>query len=230
ADGEHPVTDLHAVGVAEFGSGQRTIHIDLDHGQVSLLVHADYFGIVAGRSRIFILQLDTNAIGFLHHVAVGDDVALGIHDHARTEGALADVTRVRALAAKELVKEILERGVFIAVTLILVWIRVGTDAGPAAVRILYGGLGIDVDHARLKLLGNLGKGSRELLGSGNGQRGCVRCLLALLALDAVGNDGTNQNSNRQRGQNRKSVRPTVGFETHPKGAFAQIHFFPPETA
>ena len=99
-----------------------------------------------------------------------------------------------------------------------------------AVRILDGRLGIDVDHARLQLLGNLREGGRELLRSGNGQRSRIRRLLPLLAFHSIGNDRANQNSNRQRGQNRKSVRPTVGFETHPKGAFARIHFFPPETA
>src|ERR1019366_9341221 len=97
---------------------------------------------MAGRSWVFILQLHTNAIGLLDHVPVGDDVALGIHNHAGTERALADGARFPALttlAAEELVKEILERGVFIAVALILL-VLIGTHGAPA-VRVLDGRLG-----------------------------------------------------------------------------------------
>jgi hypothetical protein len=57
-----------------------------------------------------------------------------------------------------------------------------------AVRVLNGRLGIDVDHARLELLGNLGEGVRELLRSGNGQRGRIRRLLSLLAFHSIGDN------------------------------------------
>ena len=97
-----------------------------------------------------------------------------------------------------------------------------------AVRVLNSRLGIDVHHARLQLLGNLGEGGGELLRSGNGQRGRIRRLLSLLAFHSIRDNRANQNSNRQRRQNRKHVRPTVGFETHPKSAFARIHFLPPK--
>src|SRR5208282_2188050 len=172
-------------------------------------------------------QLHTNAIRLLDYVAVGDDVTFGIHNHAGAERMLADgahVTALAALAAEELVKEILEGGVFIAAALILVW--VGVDVGIAPpMRVLNRRLGIDVDYARLELLGNLGKGVRELLRSGNGQRRRDGRLLALLAFHSIGDNRSNQNSNCQRRQNRKSVRPTVGFKAHPKGAFARIHRF-----
>src|SRR3981081_2548113 len=87
---------------------------------------------MARRSRVFIHQLHTNAIGLLDHVPIGDNVALGIHDHTGTERALADGTRfwaaLAALSAEELVKEILEGSVFLSVALFLIWI--GTDGAP----------------------------------------------------------------------------------------------------
>jgi ribose 5-phosphate isomerase RpiB len=57
------------------------------------------------------------------------------------------------LSAKELVKEILERGAVLAVVLILVGI--GVRIALAAVRVLDCRFGIDVDDARLKLLGTI---------------------------------------------------------------------------
>ena len=39
-------------------------------------------------------KLDANAVRLFDHVAVGDDVALGIHNDARTERALADGARI----------------------------------------------------------------------------------------------------------------------------------------
>src|ERR1700686_1658952 len=143
---------------------------------------------------------------------------------ARADGACfwAPLT---TLASEELIKEILERSVFIAVALIL--IRIGTDGAPP-VRVLDGRLGIDVHHARLKLLGNLGESVRELLRSGNRKRSRIRRLLSLFAFHSRGDNRANQNSNGERRQNGKSIGPTIGLETSPKSAFARIHFFPPE--
>src|SRR6202521_91675 len=229
ADGEHPVPNVHAVGVAKFCGRQRTIHFNLNHRQVGFLVHADQFGVMAGRGRIFIHQLHTNAIRLLYHVPVGDDVTLGIDNHAGTKRALADGARFRAAlaarASEELVKKILERSVFIAVALILV--RIGTNRAPT-VRVLDGRLGIDIYHARRKLLGNLGERIRELLWSGNRERSRIRRLLSLFAFHSRGDNRPNQNSNGERRQNGKSIGPTIGLETSPKSAFARIHFFPPE--
>src|ERR1700675_4165638 len=229
ADGEHPVANVHAVGVAKFCGRQRTIHFNLNHRQVGLLVHTDQFGVMPGRGRVFIHQLHTNAIGLLDHVPVGDDVALGIHNNARTERALADGAcfwaTLTTLASEELNKEILERSVFIAVALIL--IRIGTDGAPP-VRVLDSRFRINVHHARLKLLGNLGERVRELLRSGNRERSRIRRFLSLFAFHSRGDNRANQNSNGERRQNRKRIGPTIGLERSKKSAFARIHFFPPE--
>ena len=230
ADGEHPVANFHTIGVAELRRWKRTLHINFDNCQIGLLIHADQLGVMARRSRVFVLQLHANAICLLDHVAIGDDVTLRIDNHAGTERALADVARVAALSGKDFVKEILEGIVLITLPLILVLVRIGTQGAPPMVGVLDSGLGIDVHNARLQLFGNLGEGVGQLLRSGNRQRGRIRRLLSLLALHSVRHNRTNQNPNRQRCQNRKGVRPTVRFEAHPKGAFARIHLLPPETA
>src|SRR5208282_4389452 len=95
----------------------------------------------------------------------------------------------------------------------------------STVRILDGRFRIYVHHARLQLLGNLRKRIRELYRRGNTQGGRVRGLLPLFALHSIGDYRTNQNSNRQRRQYGKGIRPTIGFKAHPKGAFARIHCF-----
>jgi len=79
--------------------------------------------------------------------------------------------------------------------------------------------GVDVDHGRLQLLGNLGEGIRQLLRSGNGQGSRIRRLLPLFAFHSIGNNRANENANGQSGQDGKSVGPTIGLETHPKKRF-----------
>src|ERR1700733_3517278 len=134
------------------------IDVNLDYGEIGLLIHADELGIMARRAIWLTLQLDANAICLLDHVAIGDDIALRIDNYAGAERALADVAGVRAaLAAEKLIEEILEWAI-VSLSLIALVILIGIRPGrPAAatVRILDGGLGIDVDDTRLQLLRNL---------------------------------------------------------------------------
>ena len=81
AHGQHPVSDLHAFGIAQLGNRQRLVGLDLDHGQIGFLVGTDYLGVMQNSRRI-IQQLHPDAIGFLDYVPVGHDVALGIDDDA----------------------------------------------------------------------------------------------------------------------------------------------------
>ena len=90
ADGEDPVADVHAVGVAQLGGGQRLLGVNLDDGQIGFPVHTDH-GRVVGHGGGIVHQLHANAVGFLHHVVVGDDVALGIDDDAGAQRALTHV-------------------------------------------------------------------------------------------------------------------------------------------
>src|SRR5208282_4022872 len=143
------------------------IEIDLDDRQIGFLVHANQLGIMSRRSRIFILQLYPNAIRLLDHVTIGDDVALGVNDYARTERSLTDGPGIRTaltwLASEELVEEILERRITAFVTAIPFFlVRIGMHGTSPAVRILNGRFSINVDDARLHLLGDLRKCIRKL--------------------------------------------------------------------
>ena len=125
AHGQNPVAYLHAVGVAHLGGGQRAIHVNLDHGKIGFLIGADDFGVVLHARRI-ILKPHANAVGFLDHMPVGDDVSLGIDNHARTQGALADRaiartagTRLTARATEEVVEEVVHPAATVIVVLTL---------------------------------------------------------------------------------------------------------------
>src|SRR3954464_8560124 len=107
---------------------------------------------MAGRSRWLILQLDPDAVGFFDHVPVGNDVATRVDNHARSQGALADIGAVGStLTAEKFVKEILKAAVVVAL-IAGVSLRV---ARPAPPRRLNRRFGIDVDYTRLDLLGDL---------------------------------------------------------------------------
>src|SRR5580704_10461574 len=98
--------------------------LDLDHRQVSLAVHAYDFGVMQHAHR-FIEQLHADAIGLIHNMEIGNDVAVLAQDHAGTQRALASAAgaalkRVRtlivvaalsalpSLTAEKAVKEILK--------------------------------------------------------------------------------------------------------------------------
>src|SRR5579863_5060961 len=99
---------------------------------------------------------------------------------------------VIALATEEFIEEITE-GILI--------VRLVGVAASATVRILDRRFGVDVDHRRFQLLGNLRELARKLLRRGNAQGGRIRALL-LLAFHSFGNNRSDKNANRQSGQNR----------------------------
>ena len=107
-------------------------------------------------SRWLILQLHADAVRFLDYMAVGDDIALRIDDHTRTERTLTNVAAVSALTTEKAVKEILEAAalVIIAAALIILPALRRPDS-PALLRTLDRGLRIDVHHTRLKLFRDL---------------------------------------------------------------------------
>ena len=76
---QHPVAHLHAFRITHFGRGQWPVRIHLDHRQIGFLIGADHLGFVLYAWRI-VLKTHPNAVSFLDHVPVGDDVALRIHD------------------------------------------------------------------------------------------------------------------------------------------------------
>src|SRR6185369_9071640 len=124
-------------------------------------------------------------VGFLDYVTVGDDVSLGIDDHAGVKRALADIAAVRStLPAEEAVKEILKRIIVTRLRIVIGSLRrnrcctaaastAGRARRSAAVRILNGGFGVDVNNRRLELFSDLREGGRKLFRSRDSERRCV---------------------------------------------------------
>ncbi len=89
ADGENPVANLSAVGVAELDGGKRLLGVDLDDGDIGVLIDPDYGGWTAWIAGVIGIagELDVDLVGLIDDVIVGDDVAAGIDDEAGAEGA-----------------------------------------------------------------------------------------------------------------------------------------------
>src|SRR5690349_20177718 len=100
-------------------------------------------------------QLNANPVCLLDHEAVGDDIALRIHNHAGAERTFPNAASIRSYAAattgtlslrtaKEAIKKVLERILIVVVAIS------ATRRAHAAVGIFNGGFGIDVDDAGLQ--------------------------------------------------------------------------------
>src|SRR5438270_9670791 len=149
---------------------------DFDDGKIGLAVAANHLGVMHNARRI-ILEHYPNAVSTVHHVEVGHNVAVGVHDHARTQGALAPSARtlwtftiIWPLPAKEAVKEILEGILPIVIRVIriirVIWIiRIIAVVGTThtAAWRLGRAFRVDIHDCGLKLLGYLPKGIAELL-------------------------------------------------------------------
>ena len=60
-------------------------------------------------ARRVILELHADAVGFLDHVPVGDDVSLAVDDYTRAERLLTNGAGIRStLATEETIEEVLE--------------------------------------------------------------------------------------------------------------------------
>src|SRR5580692_11145890 len=79
-----------------------------------------------------------------------------------------------------------------------------SSASTAAMRILDGGFGIDIDHCRFQLFRDLRKLIGENLRRRYDQRRGVGTFL-LLAFDSLRDDGADENTDRQCGQNCERV-------------------------
>ena len=156
-----------------------------------------------------ILQLHSNAVGFLDDVPISQNEALRVDNDAGTQRALSQrassaLSSLTARATKETIKKVVER--------IFVFPAGITTA--SALR-LDRRLSVDVDDAGLQLLRDLGELTGKLLRRGNAESGGVGNLLGFLPFHAVGNYGPNQDSESQSGQNGESVRGTICLQTHP---------------
>jgi len=146
SDRKDPVAHFHAVRVAKLGCGERAIHIDLDYGKVRFLIHTNQLSVMTGSGWRFVLQLHADAVGFLDHVTVGDDVSLAVDDDARSQRTLANVAGIgAALAAEKFVEEILEAAVVVVAAALIAGIALREAS--AAARALDGGLSVDIYDA-----------------------------------------------------------------------------------
>lgn len=87
------LTDGDGVGVAQDRRGQAG-GIDLDDRDVALGVRADQSGVAGGA----IVQLHGDLLGTLHHMGVGDDVAVSGENHAAARAANDLLTAPEAVA------------------------------------------------------------------------------------------------------------------------------------
>ena len=78
ADSHDPLADLELVGVTDLQRRQ-IVRVDLQHRDVALLVDADHLGV----ERTIVVQLDGHMVGTVHHMGIGQDVAVGIDDKSR---------------------------------------------------------------------------------------------------------------------------------------------------
>ena len=156
-----------------------------------------------------ILQLHSNAVGFLDDVPISQNEALRVDNDAGTQRALSQrassaLSSLTARATKETIKKVVER--------IFVFPAGIATASPLS---LDRRLSVDVHDAGLQLLRNLGELTGKLLRRGNAESGSIRSSLRFLPFHAVGNYGPNQYTESQRGQNREGVRETICLQTHP---------------
>ena len=131
-EGEDPFADSRLRVVAE-GDGRKVCRVDLDHCHVGRRVAANDLGL----EDAVVVERDGDAIRVGHDVIVGEDVAVGRHDEARTAGFLGLGVR-RA----ELVEEILQPGTARAA------------GARTAVALPWVPRGLDRDHSGRHVLGD----------------------------------------------------------------------------
>ena len=115
ADRDHGVADAHLAAVAESDVGQGLVGLDLEQGQVGLLVDA----LERRRELGAVVERDGDLVGAAGDMGVGDDQAVGADDEARALAALALLGLLRrphrplalALLAEEALEEAAHLGI-----------------------------------------------------------------------------------------------------------------------
>ena len=236
ADGENPVADLGAVGVAEFNGREGLFGVDLDDGDVGVFIDADDGGGTAWIGGIVGVagKLDVDLVGFVDDVIVGDDVAVGVDDEAGAESAALAavatvvVTLAAALTAEEAVEEVLHvAGGLGLVVVVSTTVALRLMRGAATPARLDGGLlgqlfGVDVDDRGADLFDDL----REAVGERDGRRnndglrvGGVDAGL-LFAADAARENGTGHDAYRKGGKKHEGRGETTGADALKQGGWS----------
>ena len=95
AEGQHGLAGMQLGRVAPGNAGQ-VVRVDLDDGEVVELVHAHQLG---GEDAA-VVERDANLRCAVHHVVVGDDVAVGRDDDAAADAVLESAAAVSCLARR----------------------------------------------------------------------------------------------------------------------------------
>ncbi|MNV62250.1 hypothetical protein D3C71_1547870 [compost metagenome] len=154
-NGQHPLTDLELLGVAQLDDRQ-VLALDLEERHVGTRVSTDQLGLELAAVR----QTDDDLVGIGYHVVVGQHVAIAGDDEARAQRlglTLAITARRTGLLRHVALEELAEhrRQAF----------QVGHLPGSdTAIRQLL--LGTDVDHGRRGLLDQGGEVRQGFLGLG----------------------------------------------------------------
>ena len=223
ADRLHPISDRSCIRIPQFYGRQGSAGVDLDHRQIGRLVGADHprwpaevLGVGIGR------ELHVDLVCFLHHVEIGDDVALRIDNEPRAKrllNAAAPIAAIRPgnLAPEEAVEEVLEviltlsllRLIVIVVAVVARVLLVGLGAEMKVARSFVGALlgqrlRVDVHHRRSHLPGNPDKIVGRNGGANHLERsGICAVVLLLLPPHAMGCEGTGHDSDRKGGKHGK---------------------------
>src|ERR1035437_1637331 len=80
ADGQHVVAHLHLIGIAN-GDGLQGASVHLEYGNVGLRIGAYHAGFIL----VLIVHDHGHGGGVIHHVVVGQNVAIRADDHARAK-------------------------------------------------------------------------------------------------------------------------------------------------
>ncbi len=175
------------------GRGQLSPGVDLQHGQVGLLVEAHHLGLVGlllvvGQSN---LDLIGNLAAQANDVIVRQDVALRVHNDPGAQAVLPEA--LLGAEFEEALEEILK--------------RLGDLRRPAAALAGDNRLGADVHHRGLHLLRYFGECGRELSWGRQGQRLGGRSRVVRVGPHAPGNHRSQQDPDCQRGHNRHRAGP-----------------------
>jgi len=232
ADGFNPVPNLGLIGISHFYGWERGTAVDFDDREIRSFVGADDAGGTAEILRVRIAgKLDEDLVGFFDHVVIGDDVALGVDDEARTQrlanlSIIAAVTLIRYLSTEEAVEEVLEIVLTLTALVLIIVVRVvagvlrvGLDAvvrvrqEPAAAFIagvFRQRLGIDIDHCGSHGLGNFYEGVGL---SGRiahlERRGVAAVARSFLTANSMGRVRSADNRDGQNGEEKKCGGETV---------------------
>ena len=103
ANCQYPITNLHAIRVAQLGDRQFSARLDFDDSEIGFLVHAHDFG---GVLLCFAVQLDLDLGRLVYNVVVGENKSFFIHDDSGSQTALGCRWSVLP-AIKKPIKEIL---------------------------------------------------------------------------------------------------------------------------